>query len=309
MTTRSIAIGILGLTIGMVAALSVTALGGTGSSYVSEKEGDMQHSSASFRVSKGGYNITRLPIERIDELAGDLTDEEAKVILRRGTEQAFCGNLVDTKQDGLYICRLCSLPLFASDSKFTSRSGWPSFFQPVDPEHVGMTRDASLGMVRTEIHCERCSAHLGHLFDDGPKPTGLRFCLNSASLTFFKNSEPLPKESLPLKTESAYFAGGCFWGVEDRFQQVPGVMSAVSGYQGGALEAPSYDAVCAGKTGHAESVKVTYDPAMVSYEELLEWFFMFHDPTQLNRQGPDFGTQYRSAIYTHSPEQIGRAHV
>jgi len=237
-------------------------------------------------------------IEKSDEeWRAQLSDEQYYVTRNHGTERPFTGEYDGCKDAGTYMCVCCGNPLFESDHKFDSRTGWPSFYQGFDPEHIARVPDNSGGVTRTEIECVRCGAHLGHVFPDGPPPTGERHCLNSASLTFFKNSEPLPKESLPLKTESAYFAGGCFWGVEDRFQQVPGVMSAVSGYQGGALEAPSYDAVCAGKTGHAESVKVTYDPAMVSYEELLEWFFMFHDPTQLNRQGPDFGTQYRSAIF------------
>jgi peptide methionine sulfoxide reductase msrA/msrB len=257
--------------------------------------------------SKSGFEVTRLSQERIDELAKKLTPEEAKIILAKGTERAFCGNLLDNKKEGFYACRLCGLPLFASDAKFDSGTGWPSFFQPYDPAHVDEERDSSYGMVRTEITCARCGGHLGHVFDDGPKPTGLRFCLNSASLTFYENGLPLPPESTPLKTETAYFAGGCFWGVEDRFQQVPGVIDAVSGYQGGTIDNPTYRQVCEGTTGHAETVKVVFDPARVSYGDLLGWFFKFHNPTQLNFQGPDYGTQYRSAIFTTSDEQAAKA--
>ena len=257
--------------------------------------------------SKSGFDVTHLTQARIDELAKKLTKEESDVILAKGTERAFCGNLVDNHKEGTYACRLCGLPLFSSSAKFDSGTGWPSFFQPFDPAHIHEESDTAYGMVRTEITCARCGGHLGHVFDDGPKPTGMRYCLNSVSLTFYENGQPLPPESTPVKTETAYFAGGCFWGVEDRFQQVPGVIDAVSGYQGGKTKNPTYKQVCNGDTNHAETVKVVFDPAKVSYKDLLTWFFKFHNPTQLNRQGPDYGTQYRSAIFTTSEEQQSQA--
>ena len=126
-------------------------------------------------ISKSGHDIRPLTQAQIEERAKGLTPEEAKVILRSGTEAPFCGNLIDNKLDGTYICRLCALPLFKSDSKFKSGTGWPSFFQPVDPEHVTEIDDSTHGMTRTEIRCTRCTAHLGHVFPDGPEPTGLRF--------------------------------------------------------------------------------------------------------------------------------------
>jgi len=258
-------------------------------------------------VSKSGYRLGPLSKSEIETLAQKLTPDEAKVILKRGTEPAFCGNLVDNHKEGTYVCRLCGLPLFASDSKFNSGTGWPSFFQPVDKDHIKYEKDGSLGMERVEIECQRCGSHLGHVFDDGPKPTGLRYCLNSVSLVFYEKGQDLPAASMPLKTETAYFAGGCFWGVEDRFQQVPGVVDAVSGYMGGKTTNPTYEDVCTHSTGHAETVKVIFDPAKVSYKELLAWFFKFHDPTQLDRQGPDIGDNYRSAIFTASPEQMEQA--
>lgn len=257
--------------------------------------------------SKSGFDVTRLSQKRIDELAAKLTPEEAKVILKKGTEPAFCGNLVDNHKDGVYICRLCELPLFSSDAKFNSGTGWPSFFQPVDNDHIHYESDDTLGMVRTEITCRRCGAHLGHVFDDGPKPTGMRYCLNSVSLVFYEKGQELPAAARPMKTEVAYFAGGCFWGVEDQFQQVPGVVEAISGYMGGKTKNPTYGDVCSHETGHAETVMVVYDPAKVSYGTLLAWFFKIHDPTQLNRQGPDFGDNYRSAIFAADKKQLDEA--
>lgn len=255
------------------------------------------------RYSKSAYDITPLSEDEIQRRAQKLTDEQRRILLRKGTEPAFCGNLLDNKKQGVYCCALCDLPLFSSDSKFNSGTGWPSFFQPFDKSHVVYERDTTHGMTRVEILCARCGGHLGHVFEDGPEPTGLRYCLNSESLNFFENGQERPDGAKPVETRTAYFAGGCFWGVEDRFQAVPGVVDAVSGYQGGKVKDPTYKQVCYTDTGHAESVRVTFDPARVSYRELLEVFFRIHDPTQLNRQGPDVGSQYRSAIFTVDDEQ------
>ena len=259
------------------------------------------------RYSQSAYDITPYSRERVAELAKKLDPETYRVTQKAGTEQAFCGNLLDNKKEGFYACVVCGLPLFSSEHKFNSGTGWPSFFREFDPAHVARKEDRAHGMVRVEINCARCDAHLGHVFDDGPKPTGERHCLNSASLRFYEKGAELPPESRPIKTETAYFAAGCFWGVEHYFQKGPGVIDAASGYMQGRTKNPTYKDVCNEDTGHAETVKVVYDPSRITFKRLLEAFFVMHDPTQMNRQGPDVGEQYRSGIWTTSDEQQKQA--
>jgi peptide-methionine (R)-S-oxide reductase len=146
-------------------------------------------------TSRAGYDVTRLSDERVNALAAGFTPEERHVILHQGTERPFCGLLLDNKKPGTYVCRLCGLPLFASNSKFESGTGWPSFFRPFDPDHVRNLEDRSHGMMRVEIRCARCDAHLGHVFDDGPPPTHLRYCLNSVSMDFVAEGEPIALKS------------------------------------------------------------------------------------------------------------------
>jgi peptide-methionine (R)-S-oxide reductase len=143
-------------------------------------------------ISASGYSLLTLSNVERETLAKALTPEERQVLLNHGTERAFCGTLLDNKKIGVYVCRLCALPLFQSGSKFDSGTGWPSFNKPFDPDHIANIRDVSYGMVRVEIRCQRCSGHLGHVFEDGPPPTGLRYCLNSASLEFYEQGQALP---------------------------------------------------------------------------------------------------------------------
>jgi peptide methionine sulfoxide reductase msrA/msrB len=258
-------------------------------------------------LSRSGHDLTPLSPERIAELAQALDALAQDVVLNAGTERAGTSPLNKEKRKGLFVSALGGLPLFRSEDKFDSGTGWPSFTMPVDPDHVILHEDTSFGMKRVEVLDARSGAHLGHVFDDGPAPTGQRYCMNGAALRFVPDGEELPPESRPLPTESAYLAGGCFWGVEDVFQQIPGVLDAVSGYMGGKTAEPSYESVCNGTTGHAETVKVVFDPKRVAYTELLRFFFANHDATTPDRQGPDHGTQYRSAVFASDPKQLESA--
>ncbi len=224
-----------------------------------------------------------------------LTPEEKRIIEDKKTEPPFSGEYEKLYAEGVYTCRRCGAVLYRSEDKFDAHCGWPSFDQEI-PGAVRRTPDADGS--RTEITCERCGAHLGHVFV-GEKLTekGTRHCVNSLSMRF------LPKKDLPNKIETAYFGSGCFWCSEAVFQMIKGVLSAVPGYAGGTVPDPTYEDVSTGTTGHAEVVKVEFDPTQISYEALLNIFFATHDPTTPNRQGNDVGTQYRSIILTESETQ------
>jgi methionine-R-sulfoxide reductase len=134
--------------------------------------------------SKSGYDVTPLPREEVERLASTLDPETYQITQKAGTERPFCGTLLDNKMEGTYTCVVCGLPLFSSAHKFSSGTGWPSFYREFDPAHVARHQDRSHGMVRTEIECARCGSHLGHVFDDGPKPTGKRYCMNGVAMRF-----------------------------------------------------------------------------------------------------------------------------
>jgi peptide methionine sulfoxide reductase msrA/msrB len=232
-----------------------------------------------------------------------LTPEEEFVILHKGTEAPYSGEYYYNKAEGTYLCKRCNAPLYRSSDKFDAQCGWPSF----DDEIEGaVLRKTDADGRRTEILCANCGAHLGHVFTgEGFTDKNTRHCVNSISLTFQPLQMPgrNQKQEREAKSDTAIFAGGCFWGMQYYFEDKKGVLSTQVGYIGGHTEHPTYEQVCSHTTGHIEAIEVVFNPQKISYEELAKLFFEIHDPTQVNRQGPDIGEQYKSAIFYRNEEQ------
>ncbi len=224
-----------------------------------------------------------------------LTPAEKHVIIDKGTERPFSGKYVHTTEDGTYTCKVCGASLYRSSDKFDSHCGWPSFDDAI-PGAIKKVPDAD-GR-RTEIVCANCGAHLGHVFKgEGFTEKNVRHCVNSISLSFNK------KKNTATALKKAYFAGGCFWGVEYHLEKIEGVKEVISGFMGGHVKNPGYYEVVGKKTGHLETVEVLYDPSKVSYETLAKTFFEIHDPTQTDGQGPDIGSQYLSAVFVNNKQE------
>ena len=235
-------------------------------------------------------------LQSLEEKINQLTEEEKRVLLHKGTERPFIGKYTDEKSRGIYTCKLCDAPLFDSSAKFDSRSGWPSFDDALEG---AVKRVPDSDGRRVEIVCANCGAHLGHVFEgEGFTSKNTRHCVNSISLNLVKKPDA-KEEGLSY----AYFAGGCFWGVEYYLQKLDGVKEVISGFMGGHVKNPSYYEVVRSDTGHLETVEVIYDKSKISYEELAKAFFEIHDPTQTNGQGPDIGKQYLSAIFVNSNDE------
>jgi peptide methionine sulfoxide reductase msrA/msrB len=286
---------ILGLAFLFISSISLIACGQNKSAdKTSDKTSDK--TTSNFSVIKSNEDWKK-----------ELSIEQYKVLREKETERPYTGKLLYNKDKGVYKCAGCGNELFTDEMKFDSHCGWPSFDKEIAGGKIKKVEDNSLGMHRTEIVCAKCGGHLGHLFDDGPTATGLRYCVNSESLTFQKEMAVAEATKTKNNIDTITLGGGCYWCVEAVYEMLDGVVSVTSGFSGGTVVNPTYREVCMGTTGHAEVVQIVYDTKKTSLDEILKVFFTVHDPTTLNRQGADEGEQYRSVILYRNNEQYKTA--
>jgi peptide methionine sulfoxide reductase msrA/msrB len=225
------------------------------------------------------------------QLNPNLSDLEKKVMFDKATERPFTGEFDHHFQNGLYICKNCGKGLYYSQNKFDSRCGWPAFETSVNQS---VRQETDMDGRRTEILCNHCGIHLGHVFvGEKLTATNTRHCVNSASLSFIDGQN----------LESVVLGCGCFWGVEYLFQKLKGVVITQVGYSGGSTQNPNYQEVCSGRSGYFEVLKIVFDQTQISYTEIIKYFFEIHDFEQTNGQGPDLGSQYESVIFVKNPQE------